>query len=77
MMIGLADNSNVNVAFAIEAIILITADGAEHSVLHFGVPGVTTRVHLTPSEFMSKIGSALEQMQGRAALLGMMHGGKQ
>jgi hypothetical protein len=75
MMIGLEDNSKQNVAFNLEALIAVVPEGEQHSNLYFAhVNGTPVRVHLTPSEFMSRIGAALESMQGRAALLGMARG---
>jgi len=74
MIIGIEDNSKGNFAFAIEALILVTPDGEQHCKIYVGPSAACARIHLTPAEFMSRIGAALESMQGRAALLGMARG---
>ena len=75
MIIGFEDNSKMSVACAVEALLLVIPDGPEHSLLYVAHnAGIPAKVHLTPAEFMTKVGAALEQMQGRAHLLGMAHG---
>jgi hypothetical protein len=77
MIVGIEDNSKQNFAFALEAMILLIPDGEQHSQLFMAhINGVYARIHLTPSEFMTRIGAAMESVQGRAALLGMARGGK-
>jgi hypothetical protein len=75
MIIGIEDNDKKNFAFSVEAMVLLVPDGTEHCKLYVGhINGVFAHIHLTPAEFMSRIGAALESMQGRAALLGMARG---
>lgn len=75
MILGIEDKSKENFAFSVESIILIKKDpeSAEHCLLYLAhIGGVSVRVHFTPAEFVSQIGGVMDQMQGRANLLGLM-----
>lgn len=76
MIIGIEDKSKENIAFSVESIVLLVKDpeSPEHSLLYLAHIGVPARIHFTPAEFLTQIGAALDQMQGRAALLGMARG---
>jgi hypothetical protein len=78
MIIGIEDKSNQNFAFSVDSIILLKADpdSTEHCLLYLAhINGVPARIHFSPDEFMKQIGAVLDQVQGRAALLGMARGG--
>ncbi|HWI68102.1 MAG TPA: hypothetical protein VNS88_06955 [Nitrospiraceae bacterium] len=75
MILGIEDKSKENIAFSVESIVLIKKDpeSEEHCLLYLAhIGGVAVRVHFTPAEFVSQIGGAMDQMQGRANLLGLM-----
>ena len=78
MIIGIEDKSKDNFAFSVDSIILLKADpeSAEHCLLYLAhIGGLPARIHFTPDEFMKQIGAVLDQVQGRAALLGMARAG--
>ena len=77
MIIGIEDNSKQNFAFSVEALILVVPTGDESCTIYVGPAGTPAKIHLTPAEFMTRIGAALDSMQGRANLLGMARGPKQ
>ena len=75
MILGIEDKSKENFAFSVESIILIKKDpeSAEHCIVYLAhIGGVPVRIHYTPAEFVSQIGSAMDSLQGRASLLGLM-----
>ena len=76
MILGIEDKDKKTQAFSVESIVAVGPDeDPEYTLLYLAhINGMPLRFHFTVPEFMQQIGAALEQIQGRAALLGMAKG---